>query len=86
MSPGSIYRSSEGEAELMALYDEALAGLGADFESRMVGTSFGETHVLVTGPEDAPPLLVFQDGNFLNPLQTYSRCLRHIDGARLTEK
>lgn len=68
MSPGSIYRSSEGEAELMALYDEALAGLGAEFESRTVGTSFGETHVLVTGPEDAPPVVVLQGGNFVNPL------------------
>lgn len=68
MSSGSIYRSPEGEAEIMALYDEALAGLRVECKSRMVGTGFGETHVLVTGPEDAPPVVVLQGGNFVNPL------------------
>ncbi len=68
MSGRSIYRSPEGEAELMRLYDEALVRLGAGCESRMVGTRFGRTHVLVTGPEDAPPLIVLPGGNFLNPL------------------
>lgn len=68
MSAGSIYRSPEGEAELMALYDEALAGLGTGCETRTVNTRFGGTHVIVTGPEDAPPLVVLQGGNFLNPL------------------
>lgn len=68
MRTGSIYRFPGGEAELMALYDEALAGLGVECESRMVGTDFGESHVLVTGPEDAPPVVVLQGGNFVNPL------------------
>lgn len=68
MSGRSIYRSPEGEAELMRLYDEALVRLGARCESRMVGTRCGRTHVLVTGPKDAPPLVVLPGGNFLNPL------------------
>lgn len=68
MSGGSIYRSPEGRAEVLALYDEALERLGAECESRTVATSFGDTHVLMTGPEDAPPLVVLQGGNFLNPL------------------
>lgn len=65
---GSIYRSPEGRAEVLALYDEALGRLGTGCESRRVTTSFGETHVLMTGPEDAPPLVVLQGGNFVNPL------------------
>lgn len=68
MSRSSIYRSPEGEAELMALYDEALARLGPGCETRTVGTGAGLTHVIVTGPEDAPPLVVLQGGNFVNPL------------------
>ena len=63
-----IYRSPAGEAELMALYDEALGRLGPGFERRRIGTSFGETHVILAGPEDAPPLVVLPGGNFLNPL------------------
>lgn len=52
----------------MALYEESLALLGSRYESHTVGTSFGETHVLSLGPEDAPPLMVLQGGNFFNPL------------------
>jgi pimeloyl-ACP methyl ester carboxylesterase len=63
-----IYRSPEGEAELMALYDEALARLGPGCETRYVTTSLGETHVILAGPVDAPPLVVLPGGNFLNPL------------------
>lgn len=30
--------------------------------------SYGTMHVL--GPEGAPPVVIFQDGNFLNPLSS----------------
>ena len=52
----------------MALYDEALLRLGPGCERRRIGTSFGESHVILAGPEDAPPLVVLPGGNFLNPL------------------
>ncbi len=68
MGGSSIYRSPEGEAELAALYEEALARLGPGYETRLIGTSLGETHVILAGPEDAPPLVVLPGGNFLNPL------------------
>lgn len=67
MAKDSIYRSLGGEAEIMAAYDSAFARLGLHCESRTVGTHFGQTHVLVTGPEDAPPIMILPGGNFLNP-------------------
>src|SRR5829696_3755969 len=65
--PGSIYKSPEGEAEIRTLYDEALARLGPDYESLIVGTRFGDTHVLALGPEDSPPAVFLLGGNALNP-------------------
>jgi len=69
--PRSIYKSREGEAEILALYDEALAGLGAEHASLTVSTRYGDTHVLSVGPEDAAPVVFLPGGNFLNPT-----CLR----------
>ena len=69
--PGSIYKCRAGEAEIQALYDEALHGLGLPYESLTVDTRPGDTHVLAAGPKDAPPVLLLPGGNFLNPT-----CLR----------
>jgi len=63
----SIYKNREGEAEILALYDEALADLGAEHESLTVSTRCGDTHVLGVGPEDAPPAVFLPGGNFMNP-------------------
>lgn len=68
MSPRSIYRKPEGEAEIHAIYDRQLARLKLPFESRFVNTRFGPTHVLVLGPEDATPLVLLQGGNTTSPL------------------
>ena len=66
-APESIYKTPEGEAEIRALYEEALAGLGLGYESLSVGTRLGETHVLALGPEGAPPVVFLPGGNALNP-------------------
>lgn len=66
-SSPSIYRSPEGQAELMAVYDRAVARLGVEYKDRMVNTRFGVTHVLVVGPEDAPPLVNLHGGNSIAP-------------------
>ena len=64
-SPEAIYRTPQGEAEIRALYDEALAGLGLGYESLSVRTRLGDTHVLAIGQRT--PLLFLPGGNFLNP-------------------
>jgi pimeloyl-ACP methyl ester carboxylesterase len=54
----SIYRSAQGEAEVIALYEKKLASLAVETHSLMVDTRFGHTHVLAAGPQDAPPVMV----------------------------
>ncbi|XVH32622.1 alpha/beta fold hydrolase [Haloferacaceae archaeon DSL9] len=68
MHGGSIYRSDDGERRVKQQYGDAVDALDADFEDRWIRTRHGKTHLLVTGPEDAPPLLLFHGGNALNPL------------------
>ena len=68
MEPDSIYKSDAARAAIEALYDRALSRLPFPTESRRVDTTFGSTHVLVAGPEGAPPLLALQGGNVVNPL------------------
>ena len=64
----SIYRSPRGRRIVRDLYDRAVERLGVPVERRRLPTSFGETHLLVGGPAEAPPLVVAQGGNSLNPL------------------
>ena len=66
-TPESIYTTPEGEAEILALYDEALAGLGPGCESLTVGTRLGDTHVLAIGAEDASSVVFLPGANALNP-------------------
>jgi pimeloyl-ACP methyl ester carboxylesterase len=65
--PISIYRSLEGQAEILQFYDEALSRLEINNESKTISTRYGETHILSLGPQDAPPVVFLHGGNFLNP-------------------
>ena len=51
------FRSSEAEARYFAAYDEALKLWPVQYESKEVDTSFGSTHMLVSGRDDAPPII-----------------------------
>lgn len=63
----TIYKSAEGEARILELYDRFQKSLGGIFDDRMVDTRFGLTHVLVTGPEKGPPVVVTHGGNSITP-------------------
>jgi 2-hydroxy-6-oxonona-2,4-dienedioate hydrolase len=54
----SIYTSPEAAERLRAWPPRFRARIAAPLEERSVATSLGETHVLVGGPADAPPLVV----------------------------
>jgi len=53
-----MYKSAEGHQAIMDWYDDVLAQLDVEVESQYVSTRFGRTHMLVSGPKDATPLIL----------------------------
>lgn len=58
MTPMPVFRSSEGEARFMAAYDAVLKEWPVGHESLHVPTRLGTTHVIASGPPDAPAVLL----------------------------
>lgn len=56
--PASIYRSDDVRAQFHAIYDERMQGWPLPFEDRYLDTEYGTVHVVVSGPEDGPPMLL----------------------------
>lgn len=56
----SIYRSDAGQQAILDWYDSAVERLGVPVESQYIDTPYGRTHMLLSGPEDAPPLVLVQ--------------------------
>jgi pimeloyl-ACP methyl ester carboxylesterase len=54
----SIYYTPEDEAKLMDMYDARLEAWPVPYETRYVDTEYGSVHVIISGPDDAPPLLL----------------------------
>lgn len=69
--PEHLYKTEAGYREIMTWYENALAALPLDFESRYVETRYGRTHMLVSGPADAPPLVLVQGYGGSAPLWNY---------------
>ncbi len=53
-----VFKSPAGEASVLAAYDTAMKLWPIPYEERDVPTRFGSTHVIVSGPADAPPLVL----------------------------
>ena len=54
----SIYKTPEVQAQFMAIYDEKMTEWPVPYEDLFVDTEYGKVHVIASGPEDAPPLLL----------------------------
>ena len=53
-----VYKTAEIKEQHFQLYDEKLAQWPTDYEDVYVDTSYGKVHVIVSGPEDGPPMLL----------------------------
>jgi pimeloyl-ACP methyl ester carboxylesterase len=58
MSSSSPFHNAVGEGKFRAVYDAALQRWPVAFEELDVPTRFGMTHVIASGPQDAPPLVL----------------------------
>jgi hypothetical protein len=58
MSRPSAFKTPEGEAALLAAYDAALRLWPVPYEEMDIPTQCGMTHVVVSGPKDAPPVVL----------------------------
>ena len=52
------FRSPQARDDFIAKYDAVVADWPVDCEERDLKTEFGTTHVIVNGPESAPPLVL----------------------------
>ena len=53
-----MFKSEQAKAVVTTWYERCHARIKTPTQSRTLKTSFGETHVLVGGPEQAPPLVI----------------------------
>lgn len=61
MSHPSAFKTLEGEARYLAAYDAALKLWPVPYDEIDISTRFGRTHVVVSGPNDAPPLVLLHE-------------------------
>lgn len=58
----SVFTTPAGELKVLRAYDRVLQHWNVPYSAQEVPTAFGQTHVIVSGPPDAPPIV------FLHPL------------------
>ena len=55
----SKYKSEQGGKLILQTYDELVKAWGVAVTEEDVPTPYGSTHLLIAGPEDKPPLVLF---------------------------
>jgi pimeloyl-ACP methyl ester carboxylesterase len=58
MSHESAFKTPEGEAAYLAAYSAVMRLWPVPYEEMNIPSRFGMTHVVVSGPNDAPPLVL----------------------------
>jgi pimeloyl-ACP methyl ester carboxylesterase len=63
-----IFRSPEIEARYDAAYEAVLKQWPVPYEELHLPTRFGDTHVIASGPKEAPPVLLLPPGGTYAPM------------------
>jgi pimeloyl-ACP methyl ester carboxylesterase len=58
MATLSPFRSARHEARFISAYDATMRSLAVPFDEQDLVTTFGTTHIFVSGPPSAPPLVL----------------------------
>ena len=58
MTNFSTFKTPEGKAAYMAAYEAAMNSWPVPYEKIEVSTRFGTTHVVISGPQEAPALVL----------------------------
>jgi len=64
----SLFKSELGKGEILALYNQKLEELNITYQSTYVDTSFGKTHLIITGDSSNPPLILVHGSNGCAPI------------------
>jgi pimeloyl-ACP methyl ester carboxylesterase len=61
-SPINLFKTPKGQAQYFTAYDAAMKLWPVPYESQLVTTSYGQTHVISCGPKDGFPLVLLHAG------------------------
>ncbi len=63
ITPYHPFRSAKAKQRYIQYYESAAKKWPVESETRMVATAYGETYVRISGPVDAPPLVLLHGAN-----------------------
>lgn len=73
----SLYKNSHGKQMILDFYDRSVRNLEVECSDLILPTRYGDTHLLVAGPEGAPPVIMLHGGNAVNPVNASLVCTAH---------
>lgn len=82
----SLFKTAHGKASIIKLYEDKLKQLKLKTRTKDIQTSFGKTHIIITGNSNNPPIILIHGANGCAPiaLETYlglkdSFCIYAVD-------
>ena len=78
MTTQTAYKSDKARKKALASYEESMSQWPIPYENRVVETTFGETHVIVSGSQETKPLVLLHGGGgnstmFIDNVATLSK-------------
>lgn len=63
-----VYKNTESMNKMYSFYDKSLKILKVNYKEKTINTTYGETHVLIVGDENKPPIFTLHGGNGISTL------------------